>query len=140
MIRLAPGTGDSAHGVRDDRGVVDEIFPEKRKQGKDNAGRVAAGRGDEFGRGYLIGADLRQPVNGALQQVGCGMGVPVEFLVNLRGAESEIRAQIDHPDAALEHGTGDLRGHSVGECEESDFRTGGCDVIGIGLRRKSARR
>ena len=54
------------------------------------------GRGDQLGRLELRAMDLRDAVDGLLQERGRGMIVTVEFLVDGRIGRAEIGAQIDH--------------------------------------------
>jgi hypothetical protein len=59
------------------------------------------------------------------------MGVVVEFLVGGWVIETEVGAQVDDAEAALEEGGSVLVGDAVGEGEEGGIGPGGGDGIGF---------
>ncbi len=52
------------------------------------------------------------------------MRLTIEFLVNIRVAQPEVRAEIDHAPAGTHERQGELRGKPVREREEKEFRAG----------------
>ena len=47
-------------------------------------------------------ADFRQAVNRLRQQIRCRVGMAVKLLIHCRVVQAEIRAQVDHPQAAIQ--------------------------------------
>ena len=89
---LAARATHAAEGIGDDPGVLDQPGAQQRQRGKENARGIAAWRSDQ-GRILDLGPiNFGQAVNGLSQQLGSRMVVGVEFLVNLRAFQPEIRA------------------------------------------------
>ena len=62
--------GDSALGVDDDAGALDQVFGDQRGQGQDARRGVAAGVGDQVDGRNSLAKQLGQPVDGRTQASG----------------------------------------------------------------------
>ena len=62
------------------------------------------------------------------------MFLAVKFLINIRVANSKIRAEIDHARPGSNERLGEFRGNSVRQGQEHDFRRAG-QVVRIGIRK-----
>lgn len=78
---LASGARDPAHAEDADALGLDEVALEKREEGQQHAGGVAAGSGDQSGRADGIGIDFREAVDRLSEEVRSRVRVVVEFLV-----------------------------------------------------------
>ena len=108
----------------------------KRQQ---DARRITTRRGDQARGLDFLRADFRQAVNRLRQQIRRRMRVTVEFLIDRRVAQAEIRAQVDHLQAALQQGAGDFRRHAVRQREKRRLRSGRRDRVRIRLDERQLR-
>lgn len=129
---LASGTRDAAHAEDADALGLDEASLEEREEGQQHAGGVASGSRDQSGAADGVGIDFRETVDRLCEEVGCRVGVVVEFLVGGRVIEAEIGAQVDDAETAVEQGGGVFVGDAVGEGEEGGIGSSGGDGIGVG--------
>src|SRR5882724_3280780 len=113
LLDLAARAADAAEGIGDDAGGFDETGAQKRQQGEQNAGGIAAGRRDEHGVFDCGTIDLGQTVNGGGEEIGRGMVVRVEFLIDVGAAEAEIGAEVDDLSALLEEWDCEFRRDAV---------------------------
>jgi hypothetical protein len=131
-IGLAPGAADAAERVGDDLSGVDQAGADEREGGEEDAGWIAAGRGDDSGVADLVPVDFREAVDGLFEQVSGGVFMAVELQVAVGALESEVGAEVDEPSAALEQWNGEFGGDSVGERKKHEVGPVG-EVVDVGF-------
>ena len=128
-LGLATGARDAALGI--DHEVADEPGPRQRREREERRGRVAARRADDRDRRVderleLGAMELRQAVDGGVEEVGPRVLEAVPARVVGRVAEAEVGAQVDDRRAGRDAGSAtSAAAGAVGEGQEDAQSAGG---------------
>src|SRR5262249_28654507 len=98
------GPGNAAFAVHNDAVQRDVLAGDQRGQAEDGRLRVAAGVGDQRGRGEFLAVEFRQAVDrlGGVGQVLVALAVPLGVDVGV--TQAVVGAEVDDADAALQQG------------------------------------
>ena len=114
-----PRAGHARLGVYD-HVRLDDAGLHCRRERKYRRRGVAAGIGDEVGRGHLVAVQLRQAIDGLFQVLGARVLNLVPGLVLVEVFQPKVRADVDRLDAVLEGLLKPLRARRVRQRREND--------------------
>ena len=120
---LSACTAGTAHAGDGEWRIGQQVGLQQRNQGQQNAGGIAARAGDEPRGLDVVRTDFREGIDGFVEQLGCDVGVAVEFLIQRSAPQPEVGAEIDHAQAEFEQRLRVFGGNAVRQRQEGDFGT-----------------
>ena len=102
-----PGPGGARGRIDDDPASLDQPGPHEGRQGQPGRRRVAAGGGDERGPGQRFAKQLRQPVDGLVEELRRLVRLAVPGRVEGRVTQPEVGGQVDDDADAVAQGRHD---------------------------------